>query len=334
MQQYLQRLGVVIAVALIAFTPGIARAQQQTKSTEVRKFTVVAVDGNKVVVREGTSTRELTVPPDFRFTVEGKQVSVAELKPGMTGTATITTTTTVTPVTVTEVKNGEVVQASGNSILVKTENGYRMFSPGDVEKRGIKIIKDGKPVDFSGLRAGDRLSATIVTEKPPQVMTERQVQATLSPAAGGACGRRRDGRARRCGDPFHATSATAAARRRGGRGRRARRHGTEASENGERSAAHRNRRRGVSRVRCGADGAETTLRSLTRTSNHRFGFLGSWGFRGSTAELRNPGTPEPRNHHSPAAAAGGSTITASGMRLDAGGSDFRYAKTALRSSSL
>jgi LPXTG-motif cell wall-anchored protein len=44
-------------------------------------------------------------------------------------------------------------------------------------------------VDFSGLRAGDRLSATIITQKPPQVLTERQVQATLaSPAAGAAAG--------------------------------------------------------------------------------------------------------------------------------------------------
>ena len=37
-------------------------------------------------------------------------MSVRELKPGMKGTATITTRTTVTPVTVTEVKNGTVVQ--------------------------------------------------------------------------------------------------------------------------------------------------------------------------------------------------------------------------------
>jgi hypothetical protein len=179
---------VVVAVALIALTSSLALAQTTTKSTEVRKFTVISVDGNRVVARDQTGTREYTVPPDFRFTVEGKQVSVAELKPGMTGTATITTTTTVTPVTVTEVKNGEVVQASGNSILVKTPEGFRMFSPGDVEKRGIKIVKDGAPVDFSSLRAGDRLTATIITEKPPQVLTERQVQATLNPAAGAAAG--------------------------------------------------------------------------------------------------------------------------------------------------
>jgi LPXTG-motif cell wall-anchored protein len=36
-------------------------------------------------------------------------------------------------------------------------------------------------VELSELRAGDRLSATIVTEKPPQVMTEKQVQATVNP---------------------------------------------------------------------------------------------------------------------------------------------------------
>jgi hypothetical protein len=53
------------------------------------------------------------------FTIGGKQVPVSEVKPGMSGTATITTTTTVTPVLVTEVRDGEVLQATGNSLLIK-----------------------------------------------------------------------------------------------------------------------------------------------------------------------------------------------------------------------
>ena len=180
---------IMAAVALIAFTSGTATAQQtQTKTTETRKFTIISVDGNKVVVREPTGTRELTVPADFNLTVDGKRVGVADLRPGMSGTATITTTTTVTPVTVTEVKGGEVVRATGNSLLVRTPEGFRMFSPGDVTKRNVTIMRDGKPIDFAGLRTGDRLTATIVTEKPPQVLTEREVNATLNPAPAAAAG--------------------------------------------------------------------------------------------------------------------------------------------------
>ena len=58
-----------------------------------------------------------------------------------------------------------------------------------MEKRGIKIVKDGAPAQFTDFRAGDRLSATIVTTLPPKVMTEQQVNATLAkaaPASGGA----------------------------------------------------------------------------------------------------------------------------------------------------
>ena len=140
------------------------------------------------------------MPADFRFNIGGKMVPPSEVKPGMNGTATITTTTTVTPVMVTEVKDGEVVQATGNSLLVKTPDGFRMFSPGDLKKRNITIMKDGKAVDFTSLRAGDRLSASIITEGPPQVMTDRQVQAAMSPArrsgaagTGGATAKRGDG---------------------------------------------------------------------------------------------------------------------------------------------
>ena len=75
----------------------------------------IAVDGNNLVVRLPEGTRELTVPDDFRFTVNGQQLSVHELKVGMRGTATVTTRTTVTPVTVTEIKNGTVFERSGGS---------------------------------------------------------------------------------------------------------------------------------------------------------------------------------------------------------------------------
>src|SRR5262249_44380539 len=106
-----------IAAALL-FGVGIASAQEAQKSTttETKKFTVLAVDGNVLDVRLPEGTREINVPDDFRFTVDGKQMSVHELKPGMSGTATITTTTTVTPVTVTEVRNGVVQRVMGSTI--------------------------------------------------------------------------------------------------------------------------------------------------------------------------------------------------------------------------
>jgi hypothetical protein len=157
-----------------------AAAQQQTTSTEVKNFEVVSVDGNKVVVKGEQGAQEITVPEDFRLSVDGKSVSVRELKPGMKGSATITTTTSVTPVYVTEVRNAEVVQASASSIIVRGQNGFQMYTEGDVEKRGIKIFKNGRPVSFSDLHTRDKLTATIVTEGPPKVVTEREVQARLS----------------------------------------------------------------------------------------------------------------------------------------------------------
>jgi hypothetical protein len=181
----------VLAAAVVSATVGVLQAQTTSSATETKSFEVLAVEGRTLIVRLPEGTRELIVPDDFRFTVDGQQLSVQQLKPGMKGTATVTTRTTVTPVTVTEIKNGTVAMQTGMSIIVRTDEGIKSFTQSDVDKRGVKILRSGKPAQISDFREGDRLSATIITSKPPTVLTEKEVQATLATAgrpAGGAAG--------------------------------------------------------------------------------------------------------------------------------------------------
>ena len=133
-----------------------------------------------VVVSDQTGAREVTVPDDFKFTVDGKSMSVHELTPGMKGTAQVTTTTVVRPVTVTTIKKGTVVKRVRDAVYVKTEDGStRKFTKSELEQRGIQVIMDGKPVRLADLKGGDMLTATIVTAGPPEVLTAKDVQAVL-----------------------------------------------------------------------------------------------------------------------------------------------------------
>ena len=170
----------MLASVLVILTAGVSSAQTTSAATEVKKFEVIAVDGNDLVVRLPEGTRQINVPPGFVFTVNGKPLSVSDLKPGMSGTATITTTTTVTPVTVTEVKSGTVALVSGTAVYVRTPEGVRLFTQSELDKRGVKIFVDGKPRAVNELHEGNKLTATIITTKPPSIVTEKEVQATLA----------------------------------------------------------------------------------------------------------------------------------------------------------
>ena len=67
------------------------------KVTTVRNGEVLEKSGRTLIVKENGKNRKITVPKDFKFTVEGKVVGIDEVTPGMKLTATIVTETEVAP---------------------------------------------------------------------------------------------------------------------------------------------------------------------------------------------------------------------------------------------
>ena len=173
---------VAFALAVLALLVAGTAAAQTTTLTEKRAFEVISVDGNKVVVKTDQGTREVTLPPDFKLNMDGKQIGLADLKPGMKGTALVTTKVTSSPVVVSEVKNGEVLAVSGSTIIVRTAEGIKKYNAQDVQDRNVSILREGEKVDISQLRPGDRLTAKIITKKPPTVTTEREIKASVESA--------------------------------------------------------------------------------------------------------------------------------------------------------
>ncbi len=175
--------GLPLLLALALLSP-IAAFAQTTVSSRVSEFELLAVDGNHLVVRDQNGTRELTVPPDFRFTVNGKAMAASELKAGMKGTAVITTTTTERPVYVTTVKKGTVVNQTGKSVVIKEDNGkVHRFTQSEVDSRGIQLFIGDAPKRLFDLSPGDQISATIVTAGKPEILTSQAVEAELAAAA-------------------------------------------------------------------------------------------------------------------------------------------------------
>jgi len=176
--------GIAMVVVLATMVLAGAAHAQETTTTETKSFEILSVDGNVLVIREAAGTRELTVPSDFRFNVDGRSLAVTDLKPGMKGTARVTKTTISRPVYVTEVRNAKVVKTlGGGDVIVQGPDGFKMYSQGDVDERKITVLMDGKPVRTEDLREGDVLTASIITEGPPQTMSKTEVDVTLAKAA-------------------------------------------------------------------------------------------------------------------------------------------------------
>ena len=170
---------IIVGAGLVAGLSAMASAQTTTTSSETKKFEVIAVDGNQLVVTLPEGTREIAAPG---LHVHGeRQATVgaaAETRDGRNRDDHQVHYGDAGDRHRSEERQG--CTTSGASIIVRTDDGFKMFTQGDVDKRGVNIMRGGKPAAVSDFRPGDELSAIIITSLPPRVVTEQEVNATLT----------------------------------------------------------------------------------------------------------------------------------------------------------
>jgi hypothetical protein len=169
------RLVLVVEAVCLAFTLSMSAQVQTTTTTtkgqatvqtQVESGEVVVVSGNDLVVKatDGSLRHFANVPESARATVDGQQLGIHDLKPGMKLQRTITTTSTPKTITTVQSVTGKVWNVSPpSSVILTMENGknQKFKIP-----KNQKFNVDGQMVDAWGLKKGMRVSATKVVEVP------------------------------------------------------------------------------------------------------------------------------------------------------------------------
>lgn len=147
---------------------------ESSQTIKVNRGEVYAVDGNDLIVKmeDGTFRHFTDVPESARATVDGKQLGIHDLKPGMMLQRTIITTTTPMIVTTIQTVTGKVWHVvPPNSVILTLE---------DNTNQEFKIPKDqkfevnGQMVDAFALRKGMKVTATKIVEVPTVVSSKQQ----------------------------------------------------------------------------------------------------------------------------------------------------------------
>lgn len=169
---------IIALVAVVAMGAGVAVAQT---TYEVKQGTVLHVYDNNLVVKMADGTvRDIDVPADFLFEVDGKKIPVTALKPGTVLTSTVATTSVPEVVKTTEVREAEVVQRKGQTLIVRNSEGKLNMITGIPE--GFVVFRDGKQVPVEALAGGDRVTAYII-HKEERIVTEQEMKvAGFTPA--------------------------------------------------------------------------------------------------------------------------------------------------------
>jgi hypothetical protein len=153
------------------------------KQVTIQRGEVVYAYGNDMMIKmeDGSLQDFFNVPEDMTVTVDGRQLNVYQMKPGMKIEKQTITTTTPRLVTKVETVTGKVFHVTPpNSVILTLEDGtnQRFSIP-----KGQKFTISGKETDAFGLRKGMMVSATRITETPETIVAQEiRHTGTLPPA--------------------------------------------------------------------------------------------------------------------------------------------------------
>ena len=155
---------------------------QPTTESKVERGEVVSVNGNDLIVKmeDGEIRHFPNVPDSAKVTVDGKELTIHELQPGMKLERTITTTTTPQTVKTVHKVTGRVFRVfPPKSVILTLENGTnQQFNIPEGQKFNI----EGQETDAFGLKQGMRISATKIVEQPVNVVAEERKVVGHAPA--------------------------------------------------------------------------------------------------------------------------------------------------------
>jgi hypothetical protein len=174
----LRRSAILTCFACVA---SVGVLQAQTTQTEVKSGTVAYVSGNDVIVKMDTGeVRHFAVSEGRTFNVDGKQLTVHDLKPGTHLTGTITTTSTPKNVRAVRTVTGKVWQVNAPYVIVTLADGKnKQYKVPD----GTKFKVNGEDKTVFDLRKGMNVSATVVTDTPETVVSRDTSVSGTGPVA-------------------------------------------------------------------------------------------------------------------------------------------------------
>jgi LPXTG-motif cell wall-anchored protein len=151
--------------ALALLVAGMAVAQ--TTKTQQLTGTVVEVEGNTLLVKMASGEVQMfTPPPDRKFVIDGKELTLSQLQPGTTLNATITETSTPGTMKTVETLEGRVWYAAGPTVILRLPSGENRRYVIDSSNPAKFYDGDGKEISVFDLKKNMNIKATKITEAP------------------------------------------------------------------------------------------------------------------------------------------------------------------------